>query len=381
MKKNNFSPFPFFNSKEEQIKWYAYGHDYVYLCPDKSILPFQIKTDAREFYARGTQISSYPTAKTPYAIDANGNIVPSGGTDAYITLQKSSYSSPAVYVYVSGGSSYTTKEGKAAIGCIARRYNDPDVPLSLFGEGEEGYTGVITFDGADKIDVRFKSSTRIYTTISQTPSTLGLVVCDADTDREMFGVPTTGISIVKDSDGGNAYILCNGIPNITEYEGTRRMYLKMMYGSKTFYSAIFTWGSPCMCIEWYDKQNLTFRDGQICYANGFKNKMYFDAELGMPSYEFEEEVSERNGYSYPLSQVSYKKYKFNILAPEEVCDVMRLIRLSDVVKIKYGEDLYNATSFLMTPTWQEQGYLANIECEFATDTMVKKNGKGYYINE
>lgn len=381
MKKNNFSPFPFFNSKEEQTKWYAYGRDYVYLCPDKCILPFHIKTDAREFYARGTQISAYPTVKTPYAIDANGNIVPSGGTDAYITLQKSSFNPPAVSILVSGGSSYTTKEGKTAKGCIARRYNDPDVPLSLFGEGEDNYTGIITFDGAEKIDVRFKSSTRIYTTINQTPSIFSFVVCDADTDSELFGVPTSGITIAKDRDGGNAFIFCNGISNITENEGTKRMYLKMLYGSKTFYSAIFTWGSPCMCIEWYDKANLVFRDGQICYANGFKNKMYFDAELGMPSYEFEEEVSERNGYSYPLSQVSYKKYKFNILAPEEVCDVMRLIRLSDVVKIKYGEDLYNATSFLMTPTWQEQGYLANIECEFATDTMVKKNGKGYYINE
>ena len=42
-------------------------------------------------------------------------------------------------------------------------------------------------------------------------------------------------------------------------------------------------------------------------------------------------------------------------------------------------DTYEATSFLMTPTWAEQGYLAEVACEFTTDTVAKKVGKGVTI--
>ena len=42
-------------------------------------------------------------------------------------------------------------------------------------------------------------------------------------------------------------------------------------------------------------------------------------------------------------------------------------------------DTYEATSFLMTPTWAEQGYLAEVACEFTTDTVAKKIGKGVTI--
>ena len=98
----------------------------------------------------------------------------------------------------------------------------------------------------------------------------------------------------------------------------------------------------------------------------------------MPDYEFEEEGEERDGYFFPEKQISEKTYKFSFLAPEYLCDVMRLIRLSDIVQVtdKYGH-LYNVDSFLIEPKWQQQGNLANVECEFQTDTVVKKIGRGY----
>ena len=76
-------------------------------------------------------------------------------------------------------------------------------------------------------------------------------------------------------------------------------------------------------------------------------------------------------------QISEKTYRCTFLAPEYLCDVMRLIRLSDYVIVtdKYGR-VYNCDTFLATPTWQTQGNLASVEVEFQTDTVVKKICRG-----
>ena len=73
-----------------------------------------------------------------------------------------------------------------------------------------------------------------------------------------------------------------------------------------------------------------------------------------------------------------KTYKFTILAPEYLCDVLRLVRMSDYVRLRdqYGR-VYNADTFLITPQWQTQGNLASVEVEYQTDTVVKKLGYGY----
>lgn len=404
MKRNNFSPFPFFNSKDEQTRWYAYGNDYEYQCPERGILPFQIKREhiGETIYEKGAQITDYEQ-KYSYALDKSGSVVQTDGSDVdtYIaTISIAELPYERIFVEEAQAGVYIDTSGKVTAGVLASFGNELSsvtiyTPLGTFGpyaDYPNGYSGLIEITkqktsplAITSVKIMSKAITSYYTAQIKGIYPKGIeraVVIDADTEEEKFDLNTSDFTIVTDSSGTYDYILCNGLSDVVStYEPSRRMYIKITDGTNTFYSAYFTWRNPCLSIEWYDKSDLIFRDGQICYSSGFKNKMYFDAELGMPSYEFEEEVTERNGYSYPLSQVSYKKYKFSILAPEEVCDVMRLIRLSDVVTIKSGEDEYSATSFLMTPTWQDQGYLAKVECEFATDTMVKKNGKAYYINE
>ena len=76
--------------------------------------------------------------------------------------------------------------------------------------------------------------------------------------------------------------------------------------------------------------------------------------------------------------VSEKKYKFTFLASEYLCDVMRFIRMSDVIKItdKYGR-VYLCDTFLMTPKWETQGNLASVEVEFQTNTVAKRIGRNF----
>lgn len=401
MKRNNFSPFPFFTSKDEQIKWYAYGRDYVYLCPDGGILPFQIKREhiGETIYEKGSQITDYEQT-FQYALNTNGAVVQTDGSDVdtYIaTIPIAELPYQKIYVEEAQPGLYIDASGSVKAGVLASFGNELSsvtlyTPLGTFGPYSDypnGYSGMIDVEKQNtsplsitSVKIMSKAITTYYTAQIKGvyPKEIErAVVKNADTDEVLFSIPVSSFNLVADSSNVYDYIVCNGIYDTYKGKGATKMYIELSDGTNTFYSAYFGWGSPCLSIEWRDKSDLIFRDGMISYANGYYNRMYFNAELGMPSYEFEEEVKERNGYSYPLSQVSYKKYKFNILAPEEVCDVMRLIRLSDVVCIRTEGRRFYATSFLITPEWQEQGYLASVACEFCTDTMVKKNGKAYAI--
>ena len=163
-------------------------------------------------------------------------------------------------------------------------------------------------------------------------------------------------------------------------------YMRLSDGVQTWYSEMFTVVqdvSGYVKVQWWDIENLVFDAGQIVYTNpAYKNTLYLCTELGKPEYEFEEEGQDRDGYFFPEKQISLKKYKCTILAPEYLCDVMRFIRMADYIRVrdKYG-NVYNCDTFLITPKWQTQGDLASVEIEFKTDTVVKKIGRGYLSSD
>lgn len=163
-------------------------------------------------------------------------------------------------------------------------------------------------------------------------------------------------------------------------------YMRLSDGVQTWYSEMFTVVqdvSGYVKVQWWDIENLVFDAGQVVYTNPtYKNTLYLCTELGKPEYEFEEEGQDRDGYFFPEKQISTKKYKCTILAPEYLCDVMRFIRMADYIRVrdKYG-NVYNCDTFLITPKWQTQGDLASVEIEFKTDTVVKKIGRGYLASD
>ncbi len=164
-----------------------------------------------------------------------------------------------------------------------------------------------------------------------------------------------------------------------------RYYLKILvylyYGSgatlQTLYSDIFTAVNSVdeyISLEYSNSYNFEFKNGVVDFSDGFRFKCYLSTEIGKPEYQFEEEVSERMGYSFIESQVSKKVYKFTFIAPEYLCDALRLVRLCENKLIKAHQDEYELTLFNMNPTWEEQGDLASVECEFETDTVIANIG-------
>lgn len=197
-------------------------------------------------------------------------------------------------------------------------------------------------------------------------------------------IKETGLQIVRFQTLGYDVILYPSILPMPLNQLDGIYYMTLSDGVQTWYSEMFTVVqdvSGYLKIQWWDIENLVFDAGQIVYKNpDFKNTLYLYTELGKPDYEFEEDGEERDGYFFPEKQISVKTFKCTILAPEFLCDVMRFIRMADYIHItdKYGRE-YDCDTFLITPKWQTQGDLASVEIEFKTNTVVKKIGRGYII--
>lgn len=203
-------------------------------------------------------------------------------------------------------------------------------------------------------------------------------VTETDISSELQGLSTVQI------DSYSLIVYPSIMPMATAFE-QGRYYLHLHYtydgGSQDYFSEVFTWVASVqnyLKVEWYDLENLLLDDGVACYKTPLyrvKHFLYLATELGKPDYTFEEEGEQRDGYFFPTKQLSEKVYRFTFVAPEYICDVMRFIRLSDIVNVydPYGR-VYKCDTFLITPKWLTQGDLAQVDCEFETNTVAKKVG-------
>lgn len=185
-----------------------------------------------------------------------------------------------------------------------------------------------------------------------------------------------GLSIVRYETLGYDVIVYHGLQDLSTTTPIGKYYLKLTDGTDTWYSEVFCMIdniSEFTLVEYWNSVNIEYTGGCVDYSTQyFRNVFYIPSQIGRPEYPFEEEAAKRDGYTFIEKQLSTKRYKFNMLAPEFLCDAMRLMGLHDYVRITSKGIVYHAETFEMTPSWQEGGYLASVECEFETDTVVKK---------
>lgn len=216
------------------------------------------------------------------------------------------------------------------------------------------------------------------------PTITGAVLYDKDgkviTDI-LTAMTSTGLRVLPfPSRGYNIVYYPGQLPlGITMQQGI--YYIRLMVNGRYYYSEMFTVVSGGMDgylrVQWWDDENLYYEGGHVQYSDQYKNVVYLCTELGKPEYQFEEDGETRDGFFFPEKQLSEKTYKFVFLAPEFLCDAMRIIRLSDHAIVTSNGVSYNCDTFLITPKWQTQGDLASVEAEFDTNTVVKKIGRGY----
>lgn len=150
-------------------------------------------------------------------------------------------------------------------------------------------------------------------------------------------------------------------------------------GLGSIYSDIFTVCNKVddyLLLEYYNSYNFELKNGIVDFSDNFKFRCYLNTQIGKPEYDFEEEATERMGYTFIESQISKKIYKFTFVAPEYLCDALRIVRLCESKQITSKLQTYDLTTFSMEPEWEDQGDLAAVECEFETDTVIANIG-GY----
>ena len=162
-------------------------------------------------------------------------------------------------------------------------------------------------------------------------------------------------------------------------------YIDIIINNIHYYSEMFTIvaGSTDSYIKlmWWDDKNLYFNGGHIEYNGKYINTLYLCSEIGKPEYEFESEGEERDLLFFPEKMLSEKTYKFVFLAPEYMCDAIRLVQLSDHINIIHNGILYECDSFEPEIEWETQGDLASVNVSFQTDTIIKKIGMISYDSE
>lgn len=135
-------------------------------------------------------------------------------------------------------------------------------------------------------------------------------------------------------------------------------------------------------LAWWNDTNLQMGKRIIPYELGYRPTCYVDALLGKPEYSFEEEIISRLGYKFVQSAVSKKVYRFSFVAPEYLCDSIRIMRICNNKKVtrydfpNYGEEI-EPMVMTMDVTWDEQGHLALVDISLEVD-LVAANPSGYF---
>ena len=159
-------------------------------------------------------------------------------------------------------------------------------------------------------------------------------------------------------------------------------YLEIQAGTEKLYSEVFNavgavQASEIVEITYWDNNDFIFQHtvGRLVYSDNYRNKIYLPTKLAKPEYKIEEVVEDRDGFKFVEKQIQKKLFKFSFLAPEYLCDVVSIIGMHDNIVINYNNKIYHVYDILFTPTWTEDGFLANIDAEFTTDAVIKKIGR------
>ena len=140
----------------------------------------------------------------------------------------------------------------------------------------------------------------------------------------------------------------------------------------SYYSEVF-----CLVDDLSKYIRLDWWDNDSEGNPGFVHTVYIDSMVGKPKYELEEEGTDRDGYFFVEKQISKKIHKFSFVAPEYLCDALRVVPMADNIRITFNGGTYDCDRIVIDVDWEEQGDLAAVEVEFTTGTVVKKIAAGW----
>lgn len=379
---NNLSVLPWYRSLAEQNarRWWVFGRIFPLFSPATRLLPFQIMRDTLLKYTPGLVL---PVADSDY-----GYMLPTGEVISDNDYGYKEYPiSGVTAVYFEN----LTKCPDLAVAVVAYDSNDDVVGTFTPEFNEDGYfTGGWTLPaGTSYIYAQTKNNNlQITETTVAYDATTSIAPVDSvkiyKKDGTIVGDYTNEINefiTIKNFPGLDVIVFAPGEWDVFAAFENGQYYAKLSDGTNTWYSEVFTVVNDLesyLKIEWYDNEDFVMDAGIIVYKNpSFKNVLYLNSAIAKPEYQFEEEGENRDGYFFPIKQISEKRYRFKFFASEYLLDVMRFIRMADYATIYYHGKRYSLDTFLITPEWEDNGDVASVEALFDTATVAKKIGVGY----
>lgn len=384
---NNLSVLPWYDSLERQNarKWWMYDKVYPLFVPSGYMLPFQAMRPSRTELVKGDPMeptegdNGYLTSDGSWYQDVNSGFVNEYDVTGIDTVYLSD-----IPMYVHGGA-------HAGDSVCYVAYDSSDKALFSKSVNIGTYSGFWTLPkGTTKIRVLTSNSEfeqydgKVYKTNSVPSAIKSFKIytrCDELVGDFIADMTETGLTIKHIPAQNIDVIVYSGFFPLSRIIADGQYYAEMSDGTDTWYSEMFTISkvaSSYLTIEWWDVEDFIMDAGAIVYTSPkYRNRIYISADIAKPEYEFEEESEERDGYTFPIKQISKKTFHFSFLASEYLLDVMRFIRLSDYVEITYKGQRYSVDSFLLSPEWEDYGDVASVDAEFTTATVAKKVGLAY----
>ena len=384
---NNLSVLPWYDSLERQNarKWWMYDKVYPLFVPSGYMLPFQAMRPSRTELAKGDLME--PTDGDRGYLTSDGSWrqdVSFGFVNEYDVVGIDTVYLSDIPMYVHGG-----EEVGDSVCYVA--YDSSDKVLFSQSVNIGTYSGFWTLPkGTTKIRVLTSNSEfeqydgKVYKA-SNVPTTIKsfkiYTRCDELVGDFIADMTESGLTIKHIPAQNIDVIVYSGFFPMSQTIADGQYYAEMSDGTDTWYSEMFTISkaaSSYLKIEWWDVEDFIMDAGTIVYTSpNYRNRIYLPADIAKPEYDFEEESEERDGYIFPIKQISKKTFHFSFLASEYLLDVMRFIRLSDYVEITYKGQRYSVDSFLLSPEWEDYGDVASVDAEFTTATVAKKVGLAY----
>jgi len=369
---NNLNILPFYDSVEKQNhrKTYAFNQTFNLISENVRILPFQFRRNREDAYIQETAVM------TEGAINDLGQTL---STPGYF---RTSVTNNAVMFQYSGGSLFYSGEIQDS-GLAGVAYFDEignfisseftalltylNVPMSI--PVNTKFIGACSFGSEPKIN-----SLGVLNKVN-------FINLESGEIKDILNESIlAGLGVLEFSSEGYDLVINPSLlilPSTTLNLGNHYLEIGDTAGN-VFFSEVFNVVqnvNSYLKISYWDEANFIHTDGHIDYSIPYKNYVYLPTEIGKPEYPFEEQAQKRDGYTFIEKQISEKKYKFTFIAPEFLCDALRIVRMHDHIEINSKGETYNVENIIFDPKWKDQGDLAVIETEFECDTVMKKIGK------
>lgn len=214
-----------------------------------------------------------------------------------------------------------------------------------------------------------------YTALSST-ATFSAKLYDAEDNLVSAYAPTVSIAVT--SKGCSAMISAFDSQSISN--GMYYLKFSLVYGTTQIdaYSDLFVMqdASKMMHVK-YKGQSVETAKSVIAFRHGssyYTRELWLDCEFLMPPFNFEEDVTNRDGFDFVEKKVSWKNHKCWVMCSEYFADALRLMWHCDNVEIEYRGEEYDVDQVTLSVEWNESNYLCRADMEFRTDTIIQTNG-------